>query len=160
MKKTSAYRCYPLFDECDADLAARAWRLNRKGYARSEFWVKDESGRGVYVTRFAHRIVLERVVGRKLSPNELGDHINFNPLDNRRVNLRVVSKKENSQHLQPRNATGYRGVTFHKAAKKWQATVGCSKRSHYCGLYDTPQQAGEAAAAKRRQLGFFGEAAT
>lgn len=83
-----------LSDE-DADLAALRWRVKfcKKLYvARS---VGTESR-----TEYLHRVIAERMIGRKIERHEHVDHINADGLDNRRENLRVVTAHENMRATQ------------------------------------------------------------
>lgn len=65
------------------------------------------------------------------------DHINGDVLDNRRSNLRVVSGTINSQNLRPRSGgtSAFRGVAWHKAARKWRAYGRLNGRHVHLGLY-------------------------
>ncbi len=46
----------------------------------------------------------------KPKKDEIVDHINRDPLDNRRKNLRIVNKRQNNLNKKCRNGTGYIGV--------------------------------------------------
>ena len=50
------------------------------------------------------------------------DHINRNPLDNRRCNLRICSQFENNQN-QKANTSGKVGVSWYKTNKYWTAYI-------------------------------------
>ncbi|MCX5633634.1 MAG: HNH endonuclease [Phycisphaerae bacterium] len=43
---------------------------------------------------------------------EIDDHINRNPLDNRRVNLRIVNKRQNNLNKKCKNGSGFIGVSI------------------------------------------------
>lgn len=44
-----------------------------------------------------HWLVMEKLIGRYLTPDEIVDHINMNTLDNRPENLRVMNKKDHDR---------------------------------------------------------------
>jgi len=81
-----------------------------------------------------------------------GDHRNGNGLDNTRANLRACSNAENARNrtLQSNSNTGYMGVYFHKASKKFRAAIKVDGRIIYIGSFGTPKDAAAArdAAAK------------
>jgi len=141
----------PLVDDDDADLRAFRWRTNRGGYACRLIHV---DGRRKRVP--LHRIILSRMLGRPVGRADICDHANGDRLDNRRANLRLTDRTGNNQNKRPRNAVGIRGVVFIEKMSKWRAAVHQKHRMHYCGFFDTAEEAGAAAAAKRRELGMLG----
>jgi hypothetical protein len=67
-----------------------------------------------------HRFLL------KPNKNEVVDHINHNTLDNRRSNLRISTKSENSTNRKGASClskTKIRGVNWHKGFGMWYARV-------------------------------------
>lgn len=68
------------------------------------------------------------------------DHINGNKSDNRIVNLRLATNKENSwnKHKAKSNSKSkILGVSWHKKSKKWQAFF----KNKYLGLFDVEDDA-------------------
>jgi len=102
-----------------------------KHYAKRK--IKNPSPPPRQSDQYAHRVVLERMIGRKLVKGEYSDHINRDKLDNRRENLRVVNATEN---LRNRNRWA-RGITFNKRAGKWQAQL----NGKYIGVFATEEEA-------------------
>ncbi len=45
----------------------------------------------------AHRVIMEKHIGRKLNANEEVHHINHNPLDNRLENLELILRQKHTQ---------------------------------------------------------------
>lgn len=85
---------------------------------------------------YMHRVIAG--AGKK----QLVRHINGDGLDNRRANLKVVSRHE---HCVERRAggygvSGYRGVSFCKRLGKWIAYIGGKHRKHI-GLYGSKESA-------------------
>jgi hypothetical protein len=89
-----------------------------------------------------HQLILKAPEGMEV------DHLNRNPLDNRRKNLRAVPHKHNSQNVSPlsRSNTGHRGV--HQLANgRYIASCRRDGKPYHVGVFDTLQ--GAVAAVKR-----------
>lgn len=71
------------------------------------------------------------------------DHIDRNPLNNRKSNLRECTQQENSRNRgkQSNNTSGYIGVFWHKRRQKWQAYVTIDRKQKVIGFYDDKQEA-------------------
>jgi HNH endonuclease/AP2 domain len=92
----------------------------------------------------AHRLVWLYMFG-KWPENEI-DHINRNKTDNRLVNLRSVTRQKNqwNPNIRKDNTSGYIGVTWHKATKKYAASISINKKNIHLGLFHTAEKAGQA----------------
>ena len=143
-------KVHPVFSKVDADLSQKGWTSTRAGYAMSQ-----KKKKGVRVCTYAHREVGSRMMGRALSSKEWCDHVNGNPLDNRRENLRIVTPHENSQHRP--HASAFRGVSFCYARKKYAAHVMHNRKSISVGRFNSPWGAAIAARMMRESLGFLDE---
>lgn len=65
------------------------------------------------------------------------DHINHDKSDNRIVNLRVVSHKDNAKNAGVRvdNTSGIVGVTWDKRLTKWKAQIYANNKNVYLGSF-------------------------
>jgi hypothetical protein len=118
---------YALVDADDYDrLAGFKWCLS-SGYAMRK------SPRPAGVTCKMHREVLGLVHG----DGHEADHINRDKLDNRKSNLRVVTRAVNGRNLSARTdgTSGLRGVSWHKRGQKWEACAKIEGVKHYLGLH-------------------------
>lgn len=89
--------------------------------------------------------------------DRLVDHIDGNPLNNQRGNLRLATDQtniENRTRLNRNNKSGYRGVCWSGTMGKWRATVMHYRKQIPAGYFDTPEEANLAAIALRTKLGF------
>ena len=84
------------------------------------------------------------------------DHINGNPLDNRKENLRIVSKIENSRNrkLNHNNTSGYRGVYYDKRSDNWVARINYFKKKLHLGSFNNKKDA--ACAYNRAAIKYYG----
>ena len=92
------------------------------------------------------------------TPNGLEtDHINGNPLDNRRKNLRIVTHSQNifNKKLGKNNTSGFKGVVWRKDRKNWLARIYINKKLTHLGSFHDKLIAAETynEAAKR----YYGE---
>lgn len=136
---------YALVSPDDFEWAGRLlWHLRPDGYVgRTE--PKPDGGKH---TVFLHREVNGTPAGY------LTDHINNDKLDNRRENLRTATDTENNLNRRQRtdNTSGFRGVSFHKATKKWQAAIACKRKWKSLGYFATREDAARAYDAAALQL--------
>ena len=96
---------YAIIDVNDADLAGRSWHAvpGHRSIGNYTFYAARRRGTR-HIT--LHRVILERILGRKLRVGEECDHIDGNGLNNRRCNLRLVDHRRNIRNSHNRqNAT-------------------------------------------------------
>lgn len=134
-----------LVDDCDADLLRNhKWKF-AGGYLRRHLSAQQrrETGRS---TQSLHRSILARVLGRDLEFGEFCDHVNGNPRDNRRPNLRPATRSQNAQNSRKRitNISGYKGVSFVSTREKYKAQIKTKGKSISIGYFDTPEAARDA----------------
>lgn len=85
------------------------------------------------------------------------DHINNNPLDNRKCNLRIVTPKQNSLNKKSvkNSSSQYIGVYFDNKSKKWHCSIKVDNKKIHLGGFDN-----EIKAAKIRDIAtlkYYGE---
>lgn len=115
------------------------------------------SGNGYVMSRTKdHATILHRFIIGALN-GEYVDHINGNPLDNRKVNLRRCAKQQNefNQKVRADNTSGFRGVCADKRRGGFRAYISKDKKQYHLGRFDTPEEAAKAYNAKAVEL--FGE---
>jgi hypothetical protein len=117
----------------------------------SEFvWFKDKRGyaiantprdKGQKTTLKMHRIILSA------KPGEIIDHINGDPSDNRKENLRIVTQSQNCKNLTTKrsnNSSGYKGVSWDSRKGKWMAKITVNYKAIYLGMYENKHDAAKA----------------
>lgn len=95
-----------------------------------------------------------------LGPSPIGflpDHIDGDRLNNQRVNLRRVTRGQNALNggVPRNNSSGFRGVSWHKSSKTWQAYITVAGRRLYLGQFAGIKDA--ARAYDRAAVKHFGE---
>jgi len=96
------------------------------------------SGKGKQKTILMHRVITNA------PPDKVVDHIDGNPLNNCRSNLRICTQAENIRNKGKRidNTTGFCGVF--KSWKGFMAKIRANGKQFYLGTYPTPEQAARA----------------
>jgi hypothetical protein len=75
------------------------------------------------------------------------DHIDGNPLNNRKNNLRVCKQKINMRNVKKSNrntSSIYKGVCYHKRDSLYQSYLGLDRKHYSIGYYQTELEAGAA----------------
>lgn len=111
----------------------RKWTVDANGYLRSIQTKTDKA-------KMFHVLVMNPPTGMVV------DHISGDKRDNRRRSLRICSNAQNcrNQRRRSNNTSGYKGVSWHKGAGKWQVHIKFDYQSRYLGLYKTVEEAARA----------------
>ncbi|MHC4462505.1 MAG: HNH endonuclease [Planctomycetota bacterium] len=116
-------------------------------------WYAVKEGRSIYAVRSVtvgkrqqkgirmHREII------KAEDGKLCDHINHNGLDNRKTNLRQVNRAQNSWNKRKqkgRHSSQYKGVSWFRVDKKWQARIQANGEKIFLGYFHNEIDAAKA----------------
>lgn len=89
------------------------------------------------------RIALHKFL---MNTDEQIDHINRDKTDNRLANLRVCTTQENNFNRTgwKNSKSGFKGVTYVEAKKKFKARIGINGKRIHLGYFDTAEEASRA----------------
>jgi len=111
------------------------WSASRKH--NKLYVVTSMSGK----TRYLHQLLLNIDSGNQLEV----DHINGNPLDNRKSNLRECTHSSNMKNISSRRSkTGYIGVYPEKNSSKYVARIQSDNKPIHVGTFDSIEEAAKA----------------
>ena len=119
-------------DDEDMELASQSkWHAQESGTGKNAYAQRTRTIDGRKKKEFLHRVLMG-------SPDAEVDHINGNGLDNRRSNLRIVSRGENAQNMGAHSdgASRYVGVSPGKNGA-WRAAIHVDGAQKYLGQYAT-----------------------
>jgi len=121
-------------------------------YANRNVHLCYKNGKQITKSIRMHRLIIEHGLGRELQKNEFIDHINHDPLDNRRENLRLVSNRQNQQNKKQKTTSKYPGVSWHKRNKRWIAQISLNGRNKFLGTFIDEGEAAKAYECACREL--------
>lgn len=116
-------------------------------------WCLDGLG---YVKYVKENISLHRFI-MNCPDDMVVDHINHNPLDNRKSNLRICTQHQNTinRGIRSNNNSGIVGVIWNESRKKWIAYIRYNKKGITLGYFKTKEEAIEKR--KQAEIDLFGE---
>lgn len=116
---------FAIIDDIDyLRIKDKKWRLSQNGY------VSENTAYGVYLHRF--------ILGAK--KKVYVDHINHNPLDNRRKNIRLCSNEVNNWNRNYKRIVGVSKTKRHKT-KTWRAYITKYYKQIHLGYFETKEEA-------------------
>lgn len=127
-----------IIDDEDADLAEFKWSTvtcRKVKYAHRKVWIG-----GKRCSVYLHRVIAERKIG-EIPPKTKIDHKNTNSFDNRRLNLRVATHRENLLNRGPDvdSKTGLKGVYGHQG--RWFGNIKTKLGTRTSEAFDSAESA-------------------
>lgn len=106
--------------------------IKRVSKFKWSLWSKNGYVKCSMTRKFLHRFILDYNGDLEI------DHINHDPLDNRKSNLRISTHADNSKNmsLPSNNKTGVIGVIWDKERNKWRAEIQHNNKREYIGRYN------------------------
>lgn len=145
--KNKKYNTYDLSGEYGIGYASngKEFLFDLEDYDRIKdycWWIND-NGYVVATVHNSKNIRMHRLLMDESNPKNIIDHINHNTTDNRKSNLRHVTKSENcmNQIVRSNNTSGVTGVHFDKTRNKWLASIMVDYKDISLGRYDTFEEA-------------------
>jgi len=135
---------------------SRVWKIWNTRFSGKRAGAVNETGyRQIcldYNIHYEHRLAWLVMTGEL--PEEI-DHIDHDRANNRLSNLRSVNRAENcrNQSLSSANTSGFTGVSWSKANKKWRAEIG-TRKNRMIMHFDSAIAAARAVSAVRSEIGF------
>ena len=98
-----------------------------------------------------HRLIMKPDKGMVI------DHLDGNPLNNQKNNLRICTHSDNMRNckISIKNTSGYKGVSFLKKKNTYKSAIKFNKKTIYLGYYIDPIDA--ARAYNAAAIKYFGE---
>ncbi len=121
-------------------------------YAARAINHKTSNGKYKCETIYMHRFILGAKKGQHT------DHKNHNGLDNRCCNIRLCTHRQNQYNrklIKIPTSSKYKGISWKKRDRKWEARIGFNYKTIFLGCYDNEIEAAKAYDKKAKEL--FGE---
>lgn len=116
-------------------------------YAARREYLGEIEGKEKWACNLMHRKIMDAPKGKVV------DHINHNPLDNRKSNLRIVSTRQNLQNQKRKTTSKYPGVSWAKHAQKWTARINMGEKYQHLGYFEDEREAAKTYERVCRALG-------
>jgi len=145
IKLSNSDNLYALIDDEDYDKVKKySWRIDKYGYV-----VCNPGGKHIKM----HRLIMDFPEGLDIDHRDQDNP--YNKLDNRKDNLRVVTRGENQYNKKKignKRSSIYKGVSYVRQVGLWRAQIKFQKKSYWLGLFDTEELAALAYDEKAKEL--------
>lgn len=132
----------------DAESGVFTWRVYKGPASTRTIGTKTKGGYTAisidYKKYYAHRLAWLYMTG-EWPENEI-DHIDTDKANNKWINLRSATHKQNQANIKRRkdNTTGIKGVYYGKHVAKWIANISHNGKNINLGCYETKEDAAKA----------------
>ena len=126
-----------VIDAVDVD-AVKGFRWSEHKSKNTSYVVLRTKSEGRDTRQFLHRLLLAAPASMEV------DHVNGNGLDNRRANLRLCTREENSRNTRASGKSRFKGVWFCKQTGKWMARLRVHNKTVLGKRFDTEEEAARA----------------
>lgn len=137
---------FALVDDEDYEMLMQ-YKWHTQNGCRTNYAHRSYRENGISKTIPMHRLIM------KDNSHNLIDHINGNGLDNRKENLRIVTKRQNAQNLHINKSSKYACVHFNKLSKKWRSNIRIGKERIHLGYFTNEEDAYKAYLNKLEEIG-------
>jgi len=154
-KKLGIFECYidgsslDRFREYNHNWHIQWSNTTKSYYACATEYLGTFDGKPKYKSILMHRFICECEEGMTV------DHLNYNTLDNRKENMRVISLLENNRNRQDKannnSRTGVRNVSYSKSESKYIVQFQIERKNTKMASFDTLEEATEYANANRHK---------
>jgi hypothetical protein len=110
---------------------------NTSDFSKVYFRAHYGYNNGKQVIVLLHRLIMGN------PSNMVIDHINGDILDNRKCNLRQCKQSDNRKNsiISRNSSSGYKGVSWHRATKKWRSRITLNKKQIVLGYFNDKEEA-------------------
>jgi hypothetical protein len=126
-----------MFEYVDGELYRKVSLSNRTKSGQVAGFMNNRGYKQVSI--FGKKYLVHRLVWLMFNNSlpKFIDHIDGNPLNNRKENLREATSQQNQQNSKKpqNNSSGHKNVTWCKRTKKWQVQMMMNYKLYFFGRY-------------------------
>lgn len=115
-------------------------------FDKYKWWIKPEKHTAYIQTTINGKNVRFHRMLMKAKDGLFVDHKNRNGLDNRKSNLRLVSRSDNAKNSISKRigANRFKGISYCKEKRKWTSEIRIDGKRKYLGTFETDIEAAQA----------------
>lgn len=136
------------------DKRGRKFTIDLEDYKTVSLYTWNQNSKTGYWSAPKGLYLHSLIMNTQKEKGQVIDHIDGNPSNNRKSNLRICTVSENgfNRSKQKNNTSGVKGVSWDKKSQKWLAQIMSNCKQYRIGLFDTIKEASDAYDAKAIEL--------